>query len=60
MTNSEWESAVIEAVADSLQVSYGDASSIVEAQPFCMQQSWGRGLDAQQTADDILAAGQLK
>lgn len=54
----EWECAVTEAVADALQVSRSDASGIVEAQPFYMQQSWGKSMDAQQTAAKILAAAQ--
>jgi len=54
----EWEGAVAQAVADALQVSRSDASGIVEAQPFYMQQSWGKGMDAQQTAAKILAAAQ--
>lgn len=52
----EWESEVVEAVADSLEISRSDASGVVEAQPFYMQQSWGKGMDAQQTATKILAA----
>ncbi|WP_119737011.1 hypothetical protein [Pseudomonas sp. Larv2_ips] len=54
----EWEGAVTQAVADALQVSRSDASGIVEAQPFYMQQSWGKGMDALQTAAKILAAAQ--
>lgn len=54
----EWEGAVTEAIADALQVSRSDASGIVEAQPFYMQQSWGNGIDAQHTAAKILAAAQ--
>ncbi|MNC73949.1 hypothetical protein D3C75_1252320 [compost metagenome] len=53
---SEWEEAVIERVADALEVGYSDAAGVVEAQPFYMQQSWGMGLDAEQTATKILAA----
>ncbi|MBP3998300.1 hypothetical protein [Pseudomonas koreensis] len=54
----EWEGAVTQAVADALKVSRSDASGIVEAQPFYMQQSWGKGMDAQQTAAKILSAAQ--
>lgn len=54
----EWEGAVVEAVADALQVSHSDASGIVEAQPFYMQQSWGKGLDAQQTAAKVIESAQ--
>ncbi|WP_339534767.1 hypothetical protein [Pseudomonas hunanensis] len=56
----EWEGAVTDAVAEALQVSRSDASGIVEAQPFYMQQSWGKGMDAQQTAAKILAAAQAE
>lgn len=56
----EWEGAVTEAVAEALQVSLSDASGVVEAQPFYMQQSWGKGMDAQQTAAKILAAAQVE
>lgn len=56
----EWEGAVVEAVAEALGVGHADASGVVEGQPFCMQQSWGKGLDAQQTATKILAAAQAE
>jgi hypothetical protein len=52
----EWEIAVTEALAEALQVSQSEASAVVEAQPFYMQQSWGKGMDAQQTVAKILAA----
>ena len=54
----EWEGAVTEAVADALQVNRSDASGIVEAQPFYMQQSWGKGLDAKQAATKVIEAAQ--
>jgi hypothetical protein len=52
----EWEGAVTEALAEGLQVSHSEASAVVEAQPFYMQQSWGKGMNPQQTAAKILAA----
>ena len=58
MLKSEWETSVIEAVAEALGVGFSDASGVVEAQPFYLQQSWGKGLDVQQTAAKILAAAQ--
>lgn len=51
----EWESAVIQLVADELQVDYSDAAAVVEGQPFYMQQSWVKGMDAKDTADKVLA-----
>lgn len=56
MNKFEWEAAVIELVAEALDASHSDAAGVVEAQPFYMQQSWGKGMDAQQTAAKILAA----
>lgn len=56
----EWEGAVAEAVAEALQVSYSDASGVVEAQLVCMKQSWDQGLDAQQAATKILVAAQAE
>ena len=56
----EWEGAVVEAVAESMAISNSDAAGVVEAQPFYMQQSWGKGMDAQQTAAKILAAAQVE
>ncbi|MDP4573486.1 hypothetical protein Q8O96_30920 [Pseudomonas sp. LPH60] len=52
----EWEGAVAEAVAETMAISHSDASGIVEAQPFYMQQSWGMGMDARQTAARIIEA----
>lgn len=56
----EWEAAVTEAVAEAMAISHSDASGIVEAQPFYMQQSWGKGMDAQQTATKILSAAKAE
>lgn len=56
MTYFEWEGAVIEAVAESMATSYSDAAGVVEAQPFYMQQSWGKRMDAQLTAAKIIDA----
>jgi hypothetical protein len=56
----EWEGAVTEAVAETMAISHSDASGIVEAQPFNMQQSWVKGMDAQQTAAKIIEAAQAE
>ncbi|MDU8389147.1 hypothetical protein [Pseudomonas syringae] len=56
----EWEGAVTEAVAETLAISHSDAAGIVEAQLFYMQQSWGRGMDAQLTAAKIMDAAQAE
>lgn len=58
MKYSEWEGAVVELVAEVLGISHSDASGVVEAQDFNMQQSWGKAMDEQQTANKILAAVQ--
>lgn len=60
MSYHEWEGAVVEAVADALEISRSDAAGVVEAQPFYMAQSWGKALDAQQIADKILAAARAQ
>lgn len=52
----EWEQSVTELIAEELQVSYGDAAGIIEAQPFYMQQSWGNGMDAHLTAAKVMEA----
>jgi len=49
----EWETEVTQILADKLDIDYGDASGIVEAQPFYLQQSWTKGLSAEETADVI-------
>lgn len=54
----EWAGAVIEAVAESMAISHSDAAGVVEAQPFYMQQSWGKGMDAQLTAAKVIEAAQ--
>lgn len=56
---SNWETAVVDTIAGALEISHSDASGMVEAQPFHMQQSWGKGMDAQQTSIKILAAAQV-
>lgn len=54
----EWEGAVTEAVAELMAIGHSDAAGIVEAQPFYMQQSWGKGMDAQLTAAKVIEAAQ--
>lgn len=54
----EWVGAVTEAVADAMAISHSDASGVVEAQPFYMQQSWGKGMDAHLTAAKVIEAAQ--
>jgi hypothetical protein len=49
-----WENAVTQQVATALQADYLDAAGVVEGQEFYMQQSWGKGMDAQQTAAKIV------
>jgi hypothetical protein len=49
-----WENAVTQQVATALQADYSDAAGVVEGQEFYMQQSWGKGMDAQQTAAKIV------
>ncbi|WP_313453315.1 defense against restriction DarA-related protein [Stutzerimonas nitrititolerans] len=54
-THSEWEGEVTELIAEKLGITTSDAQGMVEAQPFYMQQSWGKGMSAQETADKIMA-----
>jgi hypothetical protein len=53
----EWEEAVVEKVAAALDVTYSDASAIVEAQLFRMQQAWSMGMEAEQAANIVVEAG---
>jgi hypothetical protein len=46
----EWEEAVVEQVATALDVGHSNASAIVEAQLFRLQQAWSMGMDAEQAA----------
>lgn len=55
-TYSEWETAVTQAIADKHQITYSDAAGVVEGQPFYMQQSWGKGMDAEATAAKVSSA----
>ncbi|WP_247868550.1 MULTISPECIES: hypothetical protein [unclassified Pseudomonas] len=54
----EWEGAVVEAVAELMVISHSDATGVVVAQPFYMQQSWVKGMDVQLTAAKIIDAAQ--
>jgi hypothetical protein len=56
----EWEGAVTQAVAEIMAISYSAASGIIKAQPFFMQQSWGKGMDAQTTAARVVEAAPMK
>lgn len=50
-----WEAGIIDEIAATLEVTYSDATGIVEAQPFYMAQSWSKGMDAKATAHKIIA-----
>ncbi|RMN20444.1 hypothetical protein ALQ64_00643 [Pseudomonas cannabina] len=52
---SEWETAVVQQLAESMEISYSDASGVVEAQTFHIQQSWVKGLDATEAARKVLS-----
>lgn len=56
MEYAEWELAVIAQVASELDIYNRDATDMVEAQPFYMQQSWGLALDPLATAQKIINA----
>ncbi|WP_449103067.1 hypothetical protein [Pseudomonas extremaustralis] len=51
----EWENEVVLQLAESMDVSYSDASGVAEAQTFYIQQSWAKGLNATDTARKVLA-----
>jgi len=53
--HTDWEGAVISAVAARLEITYSDATGIVGAQPFCMAQAWSQGQDAETTAQNVIA-----
>lgn len=50
----KWENDIIEYIQTSLKTTRGDAQAIMEAQPFLMKQSWGKSMDAKETAIKIL------
>ena len=52
---TDWEQEVIKLVGEDQEIPFSDAAGIVEGQPFCLQQAWGKGLEPQQAADNILA-----
>lgn len=51
-----WETEVVEYIQDKLDLPYGDASAIIEGQPFTVAQSWGLGLSAGDAAGKIISA----
>lgn len=53
-TYDQWERQVTDKVGATLKISNGDAQGIVEAQSFYMQQSWAKGLTANETAKVII------
>lgn len=53
-TYDQWEAAIANAISNLLGCDYGDASGIIEANPFIMAQSWAMGLTADQTANKIV------
>ncbi|HFL7937867.1 hypothetical protein IYR97_23365 (plasmid) [Pseudomonas fulva] len=59
-TYSSWEEEITQLIADDLGITYSDAAGIVEGQDFYVTQSWGKGMDARQTADKVLNESQPK
>lgn len=54
-TYTMWEEAVAEQVAQLLEVSYSEAQAIMDSQVFTVQQAWGKGFNAEQTAAKVVA-----
>jgi hypothetical protein len=50
---TDWEEAVANSLSDKLEISFGDAQGIVEANEFYMAQAWSKGLNSEETADYI-------
>jgi hypothetical protein len=48
---TDWEISVTEFIIDKTGCDYGDASAIIEAQPFVMAQSWAMGLSSERVAE---------
>ncbi|VVN27796.1 hypothetical protein PS623_04625 [Pseudomonas fluorescens] len=57
MGHADWEASVTEAIAEVLEISYSEATGVIEAQDFYIQQSWGLGLNPQETAAKIIGKG---
>lgn len=49
-----WESAIADVISEKLDCDFGDASGIIEVNPFLMAQSWGLDLSAEETANKII------
>lgn len=54
-TRTDWDAAVAAAVAEALGITTADAQGIIEGQDFYMTQSWGKGMNPQETADKVIA-----
>lgn len=55
-TYSRWEEEVVELISIALEISYSDASGVVEAQPFYMAQAWAQERTPAEVAGKVLAA----
>lgn len=53
-TYNEWESAIADVISEKLDCDFGDASGIIEVNPFIVAQSWGTGLTAEETANKLI------
>ncbi|WP_409286834.1 hypothetical protein [Pseudomonas guariconensis] len=52
---SQWEEAVVALVAEKLEITHSDAEGVVQAQDFYMVQSWGKGMNAEETAEKVIS-----
>ncbi|MDH4602436.1 hypothetical protein [Pseudomonas syringae] len=50
----KWETQITEQLASRLDISYSDASGVIEAHSFHVMQSWDKGLDSAVTTDALV------
>ena len=48
-----WELDLVEFLSEKLEIPFGDAQGILEANPFYVSQAWGKGLEPEAAADFI-------
>jgi hypothetical protein len=56
---ANWESDVFDEISDTLNITFSDAQGIVMANEFYLTQSWGKGLDAKETASLIIQKSKM-
>lgn len=57
---TQWEGDVINLVAHNMEMTYSDATGVVDVESFAMRQAWSLGLNAEDAAKKVEASSNAR